>query len=51
MMAIVHAETSTGARQPGIAEIAAAAHQNGALLVLDAVTSLVGSLVEWMPGM
>jgi alanine-glyoxylate transaminase/serine-glyoxylate transaminase/serine-pyruvate transaminase len=46
LMAIVHAETSTGARQPGIAEIAAAAHQNGALLVLDTVTSLGGLPVE-----
>ena len=46
LMAIVHAETSTGARQPGIAEIAAAAHQNGTLLVLDTVTSLGGLPVE-----
>lgn len=46
LLAIVHAETSTGARQPGIAEIAAAAHQNGALLVLDTVTSLGGLPVE-----
>jgi len=46
LLAIVHAETSTGARQPGIAEIAAAAHENGALLVLDTVTSLGGLPVE-----
>jgi alanine-glyoxylate transaminase/serine-glyoxylate transaminase/serine-pyruvate transaminase len=46
LVAIVHAETSTGVHQPGIAEIAAAAHQHGALLVLDAVTSLGGLPVE-----
>ena len=46
LVALVHAETSTGARQPGIAEIAAAAHANGALLVLDTVTSLGGLPVE-----
>lgn len=46
LLAIVHAETSTGVLQPGIAEIAAAAHRNGALLVLDTVTSLGGLPVE-----
>jgi len=46
LLALVHAETSTGALQPGIAEIAAAAHQHGALLVLDTVTSLGGLPVE-----
>jgi alanine-glyoxylate transaminase/serine-glyoxylate transaminase/serine-pyruvate transaminase len=46
LLAIVHAETSTGVRQPGIAEIAAAAHENGALLVLDTVTSLAAVPVE-----
>lgn len=46
LVAVVHAETSTGALQPGIAEIAAAAHQYGALLVLDTVTSLGGLPVE-----
>ena len=46
LLAIVHAETSTGALQPGIAEIAAAVHQSGALLVLDTVTSLGGLPVE-----
>jgi alanine-glyoxylate transaminase/serine-glyoxylate transaminase/serine-pyruvate transaminase len=46
LVALVHAETSTGARQPGIAEIAAAAHQNGALFILDTVTSLGGLPVE-----
>ncbi len=49
-MTIVHAETSTGAEQLQIKEIAQAAHQNGALLVLDTVTSLGGIPVrvdEW----
>jgi len=46
LVALVHAETSTGACQPGIAEIAAAAHRSGALLVLDTVTSLGGLPVE-----
>ena len=42
LVALVHAETSTGAWQPGIAEIATAAHENGILVVLDTVTSLGG---------
>lgn len=46
LLALVHAETSTGALQPDIPEIALAAHQHGALLVLDTVTSLGGILVE-----
>ena len=46
LVAMVHAETSTGARQPHIADIAAAAHRHGALLVLDTVTSLGGVPVE-----
>lgn len=46
LVAIVHAETSTGVLQPGIAEIADGAHKNGALLVLDTVTSLGGLPVE-----
>jgi len=46
LLALVHAETSTGVLQSGIAEIAAAAHANGALLVLDTVTSLGGLPVE-----
>jgi alanine-glyoxylate transaminase/serine-glyoxylate transaminase/serine-pyruvate transaminase len=46
LVALVHAETSTGARQPGIPDIAAAAHAIGALLVLDTVTSLGGMPVE-----
>jgi len=41
MVALVHAETSTGALQPmeGIGEIA---HSHGALLMVDCVTSLAG---------
>jgi alanine-glyoxylate transaminase/serine-glyoxylate transaminase/serine-pyruvate transaminase len=41
VVAIVHAETSTGARQPleGIAKVV---HQHGGLLIVDAVTSLGG---------
>jgi alanine-glyoxylate transaminase/serine-glyoxylate transaminase/serine-pyruvate transaminase len=46
LLALVHAETSTGALQAGIPEIAAEAHRNGALLVLDTVTSLGGLPVE-----
>ena len=46
LLALVHAETSTGALQPGIAEIAAAAHRQGTLLVMDTVTSLGGMAVE-----
>jgi alanine-glyoxylate transaminase / serine-glyoxylate transaminase / serine-pyruvate transaminase len=50
LMTIVHAETSTGAEQLFIKEIAAAAHKHGALIVLDTVTSLGGIPVkidEW----
>lgn len=46
LLALVHAETSTGVLQNGIAEIAAAAHDNGALLVMDTVTSLGGLPLE-----
>lgn len=46
LVAVVHAETSTGALQPGISEIARMAHAAGALLVLDTVTSLGGIPVE-----
>lgn len=41
LLAIVHAETSTGACQP-LTEIAKLAHEAGALFVVDAVTSLCG---------
>lgn len=46
LLAVVHAETSTGALQPHVAELARAAHAHGALFVLDAVTSLGGVPVE-----
>lgn len=45
IVAIVHAETSTGALTP-IPEISQIAHEAGALMVLDAVTSLGGCPVE-----
>lgn len=41
MVAIVHAETSTGVLQP-LAEISRIVHGHGALLLVDAVTSLGG---------
>lgn len=41
LLGIVHAETSTGAHQP-LDEIAGLVHSRGALLVVDAVTSLGG---------
>ena len=41
VVSFVHAETSTGVCQP-VAEISAAAHEAGAFLVLDCVTSLAG---------
>ncbi len=41
LVAIVHAETSTGALQP-LEEIAEVVHRHGALLLVDAVTSLGG---------
>ncbi len=41
IVALVHAETSTGALQP-LEEIAPVVHTNGALLLVDAVTSLGG---------
>ncbi len=46
LLTIVHAETSTGAEQLHIQEIAAAAHRHGALIVLDTVTSLGGIPVK-----
>ena len=45
VVGIVHAETSTGAWQP-IEEIAQIAHEAGALIAIDAVTSLGGIPVE-----
>ena len=41
VVTVVHAETSTGILQP-IEEITRLAHQHGALVVVDAVTSLAG---------
>ena len=41
VVAIVHAETSTGALQP-LEEIAGVVHRHGALFLVDAVTSLGG---------
>lgn len=49
LVAVVHAETSTGVLQP-IEEISRIAHEAGALLVVDTVTSLGGHPVrvdEW----
>ena len=45
VVACVHAETSTGVHQP-VAEIAAAARESGALMLLDCVTSLGGLPLE-----
>ena len=45
VVGIVHAETSTGVWQP-IEEIANLAHEHGALIALDTVTSLAGVPVE-----
>jgi len=44
-VAIVHGETSTGILQP-LEEISRIAHQYGALLIVDAVTSLAGCRLE-----
>ncbi len=45
LVAIVHAETSTGALQP-LEEISRRVHRHGALFVVDTVTSLAGCPVE-----
>ena len=45
ILAVVHAETSTGARQP-VEGLAKLAHEAGALLLVDTVTSLGGVPVE-----
>ncbi|HXK58486.1 MAG TPA: alanine--glyoxylate aminotransferase family protein [Acidobacteriota bacterium] len=45
IVGIVHAETSTGARQP-IEEISQVVHSHGALLLVDTVTSLGGIEVD-----
>ncbi len=46
VVCIVHAETSTGVCQQGVADIAGAAHEADAVLVVDAVTSLGGQPVR-----
>lgn len=45
IVAVVHAETSTGAHQP-VDRIGEAGHAHGALFLLDCVTSLGGAPVE-----
>src|SRR5688572_27945181 len=45
LVAIVHAETSTGVLQP-LDDIAKLVHESGALLLVDAVTSLGGAPVR-----
>jgi alanine-glyoxylate transaminase/serine-glyoxylate transaminase/serine-pyruvate transaminase len=45
VVAIVHAETSTGVHQP-VDKLGSAAHEAGSLLLLDCVTSLGGMPVE-----
>lgn len=49
LLAVVHAETSTGVLQP-LEELSQLAHQHGALFVVDAVTSYCGTELkvdEW----
>lgn len=45
LLAVVHAETSTGVLQP-LTELSRIAHDHGALFVADTVTSLGGTAVE-----
>ncbi len=45
VVGLVHAETSTGAHQP-IEDISTIVHESGALLLLDAVTSLGGHTLD-----
>jgi alanine-glyoxylate transaminase/serine-glyoxylate transaminase/serine-pyruvate transaminase len=50
VVGVVHAETSTGVRQPSMPAITEAAHDHGALVVADCVTSLGGvefRMDEW----
>ncbi|MFD1588902.1 pyridoxal-phosphate-dependent aminotransferase family protein [Halorientalis brevis] len=42
LFAFVHAETSTGAKQPNVPELTAIAHDHDALVIADTVTSLGG---------
>ncbi|MEX2160560.1 MAG: alanine--glyoxylate aminotransferase family protein [Anaerolineales bacterium] len=46
LLAVVHGETSSGAQQPSIKDLAAVAHEHGALFVLDTVATLGGVPVE-----
>ncbi|MCL5429163.1 MAG: alanine--glyoxylate aminotransferase family protein [Chloroflexi bacterium] len=46
LLAVVHGETSSGAQQPSIKEMAVMAHKHGALFVLDTVATLGGIPVE-----
>jgi alanine-glyoxylate transaminase/serine-glyoxylate transaminase/serine-pyruvate transaminase len=46
LLAVVHGETSSGAQQPNIKELAKLAHEHGALFILDTVASLGGVPVE-----
>ncbi len=50
VVGVVHAETSTGVLQPSMPEITEAAHDHGALVIADCVTSLGGvefRMDEW----
>ncbi|MFB6267464.1 MAG: alanine--glyoxylate aminotransferase family protein [Halodesulfurarchaeum sp.] len=42
VFAFVHAETSTGVLQPNVPELTSIAHEHGALVIADTVTSLGG---------
>ena len=42
IVGFVHAETSTGVRQPDVSELVSIAHDAGALVIADTVTSLGG---------
>ena len=46
LLAVVHGETSSGAQQPYIKDLATLAHEHGALFLLDTVASLGGVPVE-----
>ncbi len=50
IFAFVHAETSTGALQPNVPELTRIAHEHGAIVIADTVTSLGGvelRIDEW----
>ncbi|MCK6473472.1 MAG: alanine--glyoxylate aminotransferase family protein [Planctomycetes bacterium] len=46
VVAVVHGETSTGAMQPQMKQIADIAHKHGALLLADTVSSIAGAPFE-----